>query len=211
MKIFDLSLYLVTDSEGFDESDFLRKVDQALEGGVTILQLREKNKSGREYYELARKVKELAYARRVPLIIDDRADVALAVDAAGVHLVADDLPVERARALLGQGKIIGATAKTVDAAVAAQAAGADYLGVGAIYPTATKVKTVLTSVDTLAAICRAVSIPAAAIGGLNAQNIGVLRGSGAAGVCVVSAIMRSPDPGASARLLRARINGLLRP
>ncbi|MDR3348673.1 MAG: thiamine phosphate synthase [Acidaminococcales bacterium] len=211
MKFFDLSLYLVTDSEGFTESEFLRKVEQALKSGVTLLQLREKNKSGREYYELARKVKKIADACRVPLLIDDRADIALAVDAAGVHLGADDLPVDKARALMGADKIIGATAKTVGAAAAAQAAGADYLGVGAIYPTATKVKTVLTGIDTLSAICRAVNIPAAAIGGLNAENIDVLRGSGAAGICVVSAIMRSSEPGAAVRALRARVEKILPP
>jgi thiamine-phosphate pyrophosphorylase len=204
MKKLDLSLYLVTDGEGLSESDFLRTIEQALANGATVVQLREKNKSGREYWELACKVKRITDRCQAPLIIDDRADIALAVDAAGVHLGAEDLPVEKARSIMGSGKIIGASVKTVEASLAAQAAGADYLGVGAIFPTATKVKTTLTPVAVLQNICRAVNIPVAAIGGLNADNMDVLQGSGAAGVCVVSAIMRAFDPGAAARALKTR-------
>jgi thiamine-phosphate pyrophosphorylase len=134
----------------------------------------------------------------------------MAVDAAGVHLGADDLPLEQARSIMGGGKIIGASAKTMDAARAAQTTGADYIGVGAIFPTATKVKTLLTPVAVLKDVCQAVDLPVAAIGGLNADNLDVLRGSGAAGVCVVSAIMRADDPGAAARLLRARAAAVLK-
>lgn len=146
MKKFDPSLYFITDSTGFTEEEFLYRVDQALQGGVTLVQLREKDKSTREYMELAKKVHILTKKHNVSLIIDDRVDVALAIDAEGVHVGASDMPV--------------ATAKTVPWAKEAYEQGADYLGVGAIYPTTTKVKTVLTSTDTLRDICNAVPIPA---------------------------------------------------
>ena len=130
----------------------------------------------------------------VPLIIDDRVDVALAVDAEGVHMGASDMPVYLARKLMGEDKIVGATAKTVPWAKEACEQGADYLGVGAIYPTTTKVKTVLTSVETLNNICKAVPVPVNAIGGLNKGNIDVLKGIQIAGICVVSAIMKADSP-----------------
>ena len=197
----DTTLYLVTDSEGLCETEFLDIIDQALAGGVTLVQLREKEKTGRQYYELAVKVKAVTDRFGVPLIIDDRVDVALAAEAAGVHLGQTDLPIAQARALMG-GKIIGATAKTVQQAKAAEEAGADYLGVGAIFPTTTKVITVLTPVATLSDIAKNVKIPAAAIGGLNAGNLDVLYGSGASGIAVVTAIMKSQNPKAAASELR---------
>lgn len=198
----DTTLYLVTDSSGLEEKEFLKKVEQALAGGVTLLQLREKEKSAREYMALARQIKELADRFGVPLLIDDRVDVAAAVGAAGVHVGQSDIPVADARKILGPDRIVGATAKTVEQAVEAWEQGADYLGVGAIYPTTTKVKTVLTSVETLREICRAVPIPVNAIGGLNAGNMGILKGAGAAGICVVSAIMKSEDPKTTALALK---------
>ena len=194
MKNFDTTLYFITDSTGFEEEEFLRRVEEALEGGATILQLREKNKTTREYLTLAEKVHSIAKRYNVPLIIDDRVDVALAVDAEGVHLGAEDMTIAQARKILGNDKIIGATAKTVPWALDVYGQGADYLGVGAIYPTTTKVKTVLTSTETLDAICKAVPIPVNAIGGLNKTNTDVLRGIGIAGFCVVSAIMKADDP-----------------
>ena len=208
MKNFDPSLYFITDSTTYDEEEFLRRVEQALQGGVTLLQLREKEKSTREYIELAEKVHALAKRYNVPLIIDDRVDVALAVDAEGVHVGASDMPVATARRLMGDDKIIGATAKTVPWAKDAFEQGADYLGVGAIYPTTTKVKTVLTSTDTLRDICNAVPIPANAIGGLNKDNIDVLKGIPIAGICVVSAIMKADDPKKAAMELKARAKEL---
>ena len=144
MKRFDTSLYFITDSTNYEEDEFLRRVEAALQGGVTILQIREKNKGTRAYIDLAEKVHALTRRYGVPLIIDDRVDVALAVDAEGVHLGAEDMTVAAARKILGEDKIIGATAKTVPWAMDEAAQGADYLGVGAIYPTTTKVKTVLT-------------------------------------------------------------------
>jgi len=179
-------------------------VEQALQGGVTLLQLREKNKTTREYVSLAEKVHDLTKKYAVPLIIDDRVDVALAVDAEGVHLGAEDMTIAQARKILGADRIIGATAKTVPWAQDVYAQGADYLGVGAIYPTTTKVKTVLTSVDTLREICKAVPIPVNAIGGLNKGNIDVLAGIPIAGICVVSAIMKADDPKIAAEELKAR-------
>ncbi|MBQ5562970.1 MAG: thiamine phosphate synthase, partial [Clostridia bacterium] len=159
MKKFDTTLYFITDSTGLEENVFLYKVEQALSGGVTIIQLREKNKSTREYMHLAEKVHEISAKYGVPLIIDDRIDIAMAVNAEGVHLGQSDMPVNTARKIVGDSMIIGATTKTVEQALEAVRNGADYLGVGAIYPTTTKVKTVLTSVDTLKDICRAVNVP----------------------------------------------------
>ena len=208
MKKFDPSLYFITDSTGFTEEAFLFRVEQALKGGVTLLQLREKNRSTREYIELAEKVHTIAKRYNVPLIIDDRVDVALAADAEGVHVGAEDMPVAAARRLMGDDKIVGATAKTVPWAKEACEQGADYLGVGAIYPTTTKVKTVLTSADTLRDICHAVPIPANAIGGLNKDNIDVLTGIPIAGICVVSAIMKADDPKTAAEELKARAQEL---
>lgn len=195
----NMKLYLVTDSTGLTEDLFLKKVEAALKGGVTMVQIREKDKSTREYMELGKKVHEVTRRYGVPLIVDDRLDVALAIGAEGVHLGQSDMPVEVARKIVGDEMIIGATTKTVEQAKEAYEQGADYLGVGAIYPTTTKVKTVLTSVDTLKDICAAVPIPANAIGGLNSGNLQVLKGAPIAGICVVSAIMKVEDPEAAAK------------
>ena len=199
-----MKLYLVTDSTNLPEEFFLKKVEDALRGGVTMLQIREKDKTTRDYIELAAKTHEIAKKYNVPLIIDDRVDVAMAVDAEGVHLGQSDMQVDKARKILGEKKIIGATTKTVPQALEAYQNGADYLGVGAIYPTTTKVKTVLTSVDTLTDICNSVPIPANAIGGLNKGNIDVLKDAPIAGICVVSAIMKAEDSYEAAKeLLKA--------
>lgn len=208
MKNFDTSLYFITDSTGFSEEDFLQRTEAALQGGVTFLQVREKKKSAREYLSLAQKVHKLTQQYGVPLIIDDRLDVAMAMNAEGVHLGQSDIPIDLARKIFGQDKIIGATAKTVPQAQEAYEQGADYLGVGAIYPTTTKVKTVLTSTDTLRDICEAVPIPVNAIGGLNKTNIDVLQGIPIAGICVVSAIMKADDPKQAAIELRKRAKEL---
>lgn len=208
MKKFDPSLYFITDSMNYTEEEFLYRVEQALQGGATLLQLREKDKSTREYITLAEKVHEITKQYNVPLIIDDRVDVALAIDAEGVHVGASDMPVATVRKLMGNNKIVGATAKTVPWAKEAYEQGADYLGVGAIYPTTTKVKTVLTSTDTLRDICNAVPIPTNAIGGLNKDNIDILAGIPIAGICVVSAIMKAENPKQAAMELKARAKEL---
>ncbi len=209
MKGFDTSLYFITDSTGFSETEFLQRIEAALQGGVSFMQIREKERTTREYLALAKKVHALTLQYGVPLIVDDRLDVAMAVDAEGVHLGQSDMPVATARKLWGQEKIIGATAKTVEQAQEAYNQGADYLGVGAIYPTTTKVKTVLTSVDTLRDICKAVLIPVNAIGGLNKENIDVLKGVPIAGICVVSAIMKAEDPKVAAEQLRESMGSKL--
>ena len=195
---FDPTLYLVTDSTGRTDDDFLSILEKALTGGVTLVQLREKERGGGEYLRLARLTKAVCDRYRVPLIIDDRADIAMAADAAGVHVGQSDLPVCEARKLLGEDK-------TVEQAQKAYSEGADYLGTGAIFPTTTKVKTVLTPVSRLNDVCRSVPIPVVAIGGLNAGNMDVLNGSPIDGIAVVSAIMKSADPEAAARELFARV------
>ena len=208
MKKFDSSLYFITDSTNYTEEEFLFRVEQALMGGVTLLQLREKEKTTREYIELAQKVHNITRKYNVPLIIDDRVDVALAIDAEGVHVGQSDMPVNIARKLMGEDKIVGATTKTVEQAKEAFEQGADYLGVGAIYPTTTKVKTVLTSTDTLNDICNAVPIPVNAIGGLNKNNIDILEGISISGICVVSAIMKADDPKKATEQLKAKAKEL---
>lgn len=207
---FDTTLYFITDSTGYGREEFLRRVRSALEGGVTIIQLREKNRTTREYVDLANAVHEITKEFGVPLIIDDRIDVMLAADCEGVHVGAEDMPVAVARQLIGKDKILGATAKTVEAAVSACNDGADYLGVGAIYPTTTKVKTVLTSTETLDAITKAVPIPVNAIGGLNSGNIRILKGIDIAGVCAVSAIMKAVCPRIAAEELKNAFEDLRR-
>ena len=201
MKNLDTRIYFITDSTPYTEQEFLERVQSALKGGVSLIQLREKERTTREYIRLAQKVHQLAKQFNVPLIIDDRVDVALAAEVEGVHLGQSDMPISTARKILGEDYIIGATAKTVEQALEAFEQGADYLGVGAIYPTTTKVKTVLTSTEMLDKICKAVPIPVNAIGGLNKDNIDVLKGIKIAGVCAVSAIMKADDPKTAAEEL----------
>ena len=200
----DLRLYAITDRRALPAGVTLAQaVEAALDGGVTCLQLREKEASAGEILALARTLLPLCRARRVPLLINDRVDIALAAGADGVHLGQDDLPLPEARALLGPDRILGATAHTVEEALRAQAEGADYLGVGAMFPTGTKTNTIPTSADTLKAICAAVSIPVVAIGGVTAQNLPTLSGTGIAGAAVVSAIFSQSNLTAAARTLRA--------
>ena len=202
MKKLDTTLYFITDSTTVPEECFLPVVEAACKGGATIIQLREKNKSTREYMDLALATHEITVRYGIPLIIDDRVDVALAIGAEGVHVGQSDMPVRLARKLMGNNKIVGATAKTVPQALEAYEQGADYLGCGAIYPTTTHVKTVITPVETLKEVVKAVPIPVNAIGGLNKDNIFVLKDSGIAGVCAVSAIMKSADPETATRELK---------
>lgn len=193
MKL-DLTLYMITSSDGFTQDEILACTEESLKGGASLVQLREKTLDTREYIKRAIALKEITDKYDAPLIIDDRVDVALAVDAAGVHLGASDMPVSIARRILGKNKIIGATTKTVEQAKIAQIEGADYLGVGAIFPTTTKVITVQTSIETLNDIVRATKLPTVAIGGINLENIDVLRDGQAHGVAVVSALMKSENP-----------------
>ena len=189
------------------EENFLETVEQACAGGVTIVQLREKNKNGLEYLNLARKVKQITDKYNLPLIIDDRIDIAIAVDAGGVHVGQSDIPVYIARKLLGKNKIVGATAKTVEQAMKAKAEGADYLGVGAIYPTTTKVITVITEVATLNEIAVQSGMPVVAIGGLNSSNMHVLYDGMADGIAVVTAIMKSDNVYDTTKKLKEQVLG----
>ena len=202
VKKFDSTLYFITDSTTVPEDRFLPVVEAACRGGATIIQLREKDRPTREYLKMAVATHEITSRYGIPLIIDDRVDVALAIGAEGVHVGQSDMPVRLARKLMGPDKIVGATAKTVPQALEAYEQGADYLGCGAIYPTTTHVNTVITPVETLKDVVKAVPIPVNAIGGLNKDNIFVLKGSGIAGICVVSAIMKSAAPETATRELK---------
>ena len=188
-----LRLYLVTNRYQDSVESFLKKVETACRSGVTIIQLREKNLTTNQYYQLAKQVKEITDAYQVPLIIDDRLDVCLAVDAAGLHIGDDELPVSVARQVLGPEKILGVTAKTVKRALEAEEGGADYLGTGAIFPTTTKENAPITLISTLKTICQRVAIPVVAIGGLTSENIDQLIGTGIAGVAVVRDLMQAED------------------
>lgn len=188
-----LRLYLVTNRYQDSLQSFLEKIETACRSGVTIVQLREKNLTTNQYYQLAKQVKEITDAYQVPLIIDDRLDVCLAVDAAGLHIGDDELPVSVARKVLGPEKILGVTAKTVKRALEAEEGGADYLGTGAIFPTTTKENAPITLISTLKTICQRVAIPVVAIGGLTSENIDQLMGTGIAGVAVVRDLMQTED------------------
>lgn len=201
-------LYLVTNSDKYSEEEFLERIESALKGGVDILQLREKDKTDLEILNLGKKVKDLCDSYKVPMLIDDKPHLAWALGI-GVHLGAEDLPIDLGRKLLGKDALIGATAKSVEAAKRAENEGADYLGVGAIYETKTRVKTKRTSLETLKEIKENVGIEVYAIGGLNYDNIDILKGSGIDGICVVTAIMDSPNVEEEARKLKEKINKIL--
>ena len=188
-----LRLYLVTNRYQDSVESFLEKIETACRSGVTIVQLREKNLTTNQYYQLAKQVKEITDAYQVPLIIDDRLDVCLAVDATGLHIGDDELPVSVARQVLGPDKILGVTAKTVKRALEAEEGGANYLGTGAIFPTTTKENAPITLISTLKTICQRVAIPVVAIGGLTSENIDQLIGTGIAGVAVVRDLMQAED------------------
>lgn len=188
-----LRLYLVTNRYQDSLETFLKKVEQACQSGVTMVQLREKQLTTNQYYELAKIVKQITNTYQVPLIIDDRLDVCLAVDAAGLHIGDDELPVSVARQVLGTEKILGVTAKTVKRALEAEKSGADYLGTGAIFPTTTKENAPITLISTLKDICQTVGIPVVAIGGLTCENIHQLSGTDIAGIAVVRDLMQARD------------------
>ena len=209
MKNFDLSLYLVTNRDKLTDEEFFKTVEESLKGGVSLVQLREKTAPFREVIEIAKKLKELCHSYNVPLLIDDRVDIALAADLDGVHLGNEDMDVADARRILGTDKIVGSTAKNLDWAIAEEKKGADYLGVGAIFETKTHVKTTRTSVETLREINDNISIPTVAIGGLNYDNIDILKDSKAKGISVVRAIMDSKDPYEDAKKLKEKVMNVL--
>ena len=202
-------LYLVTNRYQDSLESFLEKVETACRSGVTIIQLREKNLTTNLYYQLAKQVKEITDAYQVPLIIDDRLDVCLAVDAAGLHIGDDELPVSVARKVLGPDKILGVTAKTVKRALEAETWGADYLGTGAIFPTTTKENAPITLISTLKTICQTVAIPVVAIGGLTSENIDQLIGTGIAGVAVVRDLMQAEDMEAKTQAFLTKLDDVI--
>lgn len=204
-----LKLYLVTNRYQDSLENFLEKVETACRSGVTIIQLREKNLTTNQYYQLAKQVKEITDAYQVPLIIDDRLDVCLAVDAAGLHIGDDELPVSVARKVLGPEKILGVTAKTVKRALEAETSGADYLGTGAIFPTTTKENAPITLISTLKTICQTVAIPVVAIGGLTSENIDQLIGTGIAGVAVVRDLIQAEDIEAKAHAFLTKLDDIV--
>ena len=204
-----LRLYLVSNRYQDSLESFLEKIEMACRSGVTIVQLREKNLTTNQYYQLAKEVKEITDAYQVPLIIDDRLDVCLAVDAAGLHIGDDELPVSVARQVLGPEKILGVTAKTVKRALEAEEGGADYLGTGAIFPTTTKENAPITLISTLKTICQAVAIPVVAIGGLTSENIDQLIGTGIAGVAVVRDLMQAEDIEAKTQAFLTKLDDII--
>ena len=204
-----LRLYLVTNRYQDSLENFLEKVETACRSGVTIIQLREKNLTTNQYYQLAKQVKEITDAYQVPLIIDDRLDICLAVDAAGLHIGDDELPVSVARKVLGPEKILGVTAKTVKRALEAETSGADYLGTGAIFPTTTKENAPITLISTLKTICQMVAIPVVAIGGLTSENIDQLAATGIAGVAVVRDLMQAEDIEAKTQAFLTKLDDMI--
>ena len=204
-----LRLYLVTNRYQDSVESFLEKVETACRSGVTIVQLREKNLTTNQYYQLAKQVKEITDAYQVPLIIDDRLDVCLAVDAAGLHIGDDELPVSVARQVLDPDKILGVTAKTVKRALEAERGGADYLGTGAIFPTTTKENAPITLISTLKTICQRVDIPVVAIGGLTSENIEQLIDTGIAGVAVVRDLMQAEDIEAKTQAFLTKLDDII--
>lgn len=189
----DLALYLVTSREGLSDHAFLQVIELACQNGVSMVQLREKTATTREFYDLALKVRDITTAYKIPLIINDRVDICLAVDADGVHIGDSELPVYVTRQLIGSKKILGVSTKSVLQSQQAQEEGADYLGVGAIYPTTTKHDAQSISMSELTEMVDSVSIPVVAIGGIKEVNIMTFQNTGISGVAIVSDIMQSRD------------------
>lgn len=204
-----LMLYAVTDRSWLNGEPLTRAVDKALSGGVTLLQLREKNMAEADFIKSAQEIKQVCKERGVPLIINDNVNVALAVDADGVHLGQGDMPISRARQILGKNKIIGITAKTVEQAVEAEKNGADYLGSGAVFGTSTKSDAKKMELETLQKITSAVKIPVVAIGGITAENVTQLENTGISGAAVVSGIFAQKDIEAASRQLLNKIKHIV--
>lgn len=193
MKL-DLSLYLVTDKRNKTDEEFLEIIEEAIKGGTTVVQIREKEGETLDFYNLALKVKEITSKYNVPLIVNDRIDVALAIKSEGVHIGQTDMPADVARSLIGDEMILGVSASTVKEARKAEKDGADYIGTGAVFPTATKDDAPSITKDDLKEVTGSINIPTVAIGGITLENASELAGTGISGISVVSAIMNSEDP-----------------
>lgn len=189
----DYTLYLVTDRELMSTKTLEEAVEQAILGGCTLIQLREKTASSREFYQTALNIKAITDKYKVPLIINDRVDIALAIDADGVHVGQSDLPAAVVRKIIGKDKILGVSAGCAEKAIEAQREGADYIGVGALFSTSTKTDAKSVSKETLMKIIKEVSIPVVGIGGINEQNAAQLKNTGIDGIAVVSAIIAQKD------------------
>ena len=203
----DYTLYLVTEQNLLFAANKIETcVEEAIKGGCTLVQLREKTASSKEFYETALRVREITLRLNVPLIINDRLDIALAVDADGVHIGQDDLPLDKARRILGNEKIIGVSAANLKEALAASNMGADYLGVGAMFTTPIKPDAKLVTIDELKLIRAKVSIPIVVIGGISKENVPLFSGTGIDGIAVVTAIVSQNNPAEAARELKSIFN-----
>lgn len=202
----DYQLYLVSDRGAQTEVEFEQAIYDALAGGVTMLQLREKELDSKSFYEEALRIKKIVASFKVPLIINDRVDIALACDADGVHVGQADLPVKKVRQLIGPDKLIGASVQTLEEALLAAEEGADYLGVGAMFPTPTKPDAIVVPPSVLTEICQNVSLPIVLIGGINTKTIPTFRTYSVAGFAVVSAILAMENKKTASQQLLALIN-----
>ena len=198
----DYSVYLVTDRRNKTDEEFLNIIEEAIKGGTTVVQLREKTASTKEFYDLALRVKEITSRYGVPLLINDRIDIALAIDSEGVHIGQDDMPADIAREIIGEDKILGVSASTVEEAKKAENDSADYIGSGAVFPTATKDDADSVSKEELKEIVDSIDIAVVAIGGITVENASSLKDSGIAGFSVVSAIMSAEDPKEASKKLK---------
>jgi thiamine-phosphate pyrophosphorylase len=192
-KSIDYRLYLVTDRNVLGNRDLIQSVEEAIQGGATVVQLREKNCSSLDFYHLALQLKEVTSKYGVPLIINDRLDIALAVKADGLHIGQEDLPLTVVKTIVGDDMIIGVSANTLEEALLAEKKGADYVGIGAVYPTDTKLDADYVTLDDLRSIRKAISIPIVGIGGINEENVVEVMGTNIEGVAIVSAILGKQD------------------
>ncbi|MDL2270194.1 thiamine phosphate synthase [Methanobrevibacter sp. OttesenSCG-928-I08] len=208
MKSIDYSLYLVTNNK--DEKEFLNIIEESIKGGVSLVQIREKSSSTKDFYELSLKVKAITSKYNVPLIINDRLDVALAINAEGVHVGQDDMPCSKVRQIIGPDKIIGVSASTIEEAQKAEKDGADYIGSGALFNTSSKDDAPKITKNDLKNITKSISIPVVAIGGITLDNIKEFKDTGIKGISVVSAIMNSDNPKLSAIELKNEFNKIIK-
>ena len=204
-----LLTYAITDRRWLHGKTLYSQVEEALKGGATFMQLREKDLDEAHFHEEAVELKKLCHKWNVPFVLDDNVELAKEIDADGVHVGQSDMEAGDVRSMLGPDKIIGVSASTVEEALKAQAHGADYLGVGAVFPTGTKDAATLVSRDTLKAICEAVDIPVIAIGGVTKDNVGELKGTGIVGVAVISAIFAQADVFKATKELKAATERML--
>lgn len=203
-----LLLYVVTDRSWTKNDTLYHQVEEALKGGVTFLQLREKDLNTENFLQEAEEMKKLCAAYRVPFVINDNVEIARTVGADGVHVGQDDMPAWKVREILGEDKIIGVSAQTVEQAIKAEKDGADYLGVGAVFPTSSKADAVEVEHATLRDICAAVQIPVVAIGGISAENVSQLAGTGIDGIAVISAIFAQDFPKLAAEELKKKVEAI---